>query len=237
MSSRVALAVTDDDGRFRLAGLVPGNYRVQARVAGGYGELPSALALGLAERVDDIVIETSEVGSLHARVELAETKEPCRAGAVALMTNGSELAETAAIGPDGEVEFAALVTGTYQPFVLCLAGASREHYPPVVVTGSEEVSATWTVDAGATVRGRVLDHARNPVRGAEVELFGPSATRVAVADDAGAYAIGGIASGTYEITARRGELVTSGGAALTVEATGAAVDLVLSAPARLSGRV
>jgi RNA polymerase sigma-70 factor (ECF subfamily) len=238
---RASAATTDAEGRFRLVGLVPGNYRVHARVRGGYGELPSQLAVGLAEHVSDIVIETTAVASLRGRVELADGS-PCTAGAVALFVRGAQVTEEASIGADGEVEFDALVADTYQPRIACMSAAAREDYAPVVVSGIEEQSVTWLVDDGATVRGRVIDHDGRPLARAAVDVLGTApATSLFVrqgqTDAHGAYEIRGLAHGPYHATARGEGLVSSDSSPFELGASGATVDLHLHAPARLTGRV
>jgi len=233
---RVALTTTDAEGHFRLSGLAPGDYRVQARKRGRYGETALALALGFAEHVDDVVIETTSVGSLHARVELPNG-EPCRAGLTALLVNNAMLVDAASIGLDGTAEFEAVVPGSYQPYVLCFTAVSRESYPTIEVAGTESQTATWLVDAGATVQGRVLDPEGRPVPRAEVDLLGTGPGHQVITDDDGHYVMIGVANGTYQATARRSAMSTSGTTPLVVAGADAQLDLELLAPAKLSGRV
>ncbi len=237
MPERVANVLTDEDGRFRLVGLAPGSYRVNARADGAYGEIPSALSLGFAERIDDIVIETAKVGSLRGTVAFEGSGEPCRGGFVALMANATMVADGAAIGIDGDVEFDAVVPGTYMPYVLCFAGASKERYAEVVVAGTESQTVEWKVDAGAIVSGTVRDHAGKAVARADVTLAGTGAWRSAVTDASGRYEIVGVSSGSYQIQAVRNQTSTSGSAEVVVGATGASMDLEILESARLEGRV
>jgi hypothetical protein len=237
MPERAALATSDDAGRFRLSGLAPGNYRVQARVDGGYGEVSTALEIGFAEHMDDVVIELVGAGSLHARVELEGTGEPCKGGFVALRVNDSIVTDWASIGVEGDVEFPALVPATYQPRISCLTGASKERYASIVVTGTELPPVTWLVEAGSTVRGRVLDHDGGAVPGAEVMLARSGAFRISTADPDGSYEMLGVQPGTYQVSASRDALSTAPSEPLEVGPGVLTHDLELLAPARLVGRV
>ena len=77
-----------------------------------------------------------------------------------------------------------------------LRGASSPN-----VSAQEDSS---NVSASATIHGRVLNSAGNPVPGAQVHLQQGGALRAeAVADAKGEYKISGLAAGTYELTAEK----------------------------------
>jgi hypothetical protein len=63
-----ATTTTDDEGRFRATGLVPGRYRFTARTAGRATRTPAETVAYVGETVDDVLLRLERVIVVHGRV-------------------------------------------------------------------------------------------------------------------------------------------------------------------------
>ena len=78
----LARDVSDERGRFRLDGLLPGRYKPVAIAPGARGEPVASVRLGLAEHVGDLVIEMHPSATLAARVLRGDSELGCEDGSV-----------------------------------------------------------------------------------------------------------------------------------------------------------
>ena len=62
---------TDDQGRFRLASLPPGDYRISARADGLVGAPGRSFALGATDALDDVELLVAPTVTIHGRVTSA----------------------------------------------------------------------------------------------------------------------------------------------------------------------
>lgn len=199
-------AFTDDQGRFRITRLSPGRYKPTARIAGGFGQTPESVLLGLGETAEELVIELHPAAIVSGRVLVGDEGEtPCPSGWVRLSSDltgrglGTEV--------DGRVEFEAVLPGSYEVSVYCDDHLSAEEYPPIEVTGEDVTDLVWRVTAGAAVVGTVRDAEGQPVAGANVRLTpkrgsdprAPQPRGWTETDDDGRYEARGLAAGTADV--------------------------------------
>jgi RNA polymerase sigma factor (sigma-70 family) len=202
----VGQTTSDDDGSFRLPGLEPGAYKVEATTPELYGESAATVHLGLAETSAPILVEAHSAFFVQGKVVVDES-EPCPSGRVELRDDERDAGASANIHPDGSVFLRALQPGEYLVSVLCDGYVSGEDYPTIAVTGSSVDDLVWRVSPGLTIRGEVLHADGSPVRGVRVlaqvkgsssDPRAPTTTSFGHAtNDDGAFEVSGLRPGTY----------------------------------------
>lgn len=231
---------SDDEGRFRIGALAPGRYRPLALLDTLHGEAPRSYTLELAESIDDVRIELVESATVLGSVVVASSSTPCAGGFVRLVDAASENTLVAAIAVDGQVTFEGVLPARYDVVVGC-EGHSSEHTERVLpIDGPGAHHVTWQVEAGRTVRGRVLDDAGQP-KAARIVAFtasgaGDGLARVGVAGADGRFEMQGFATGPHAFSA---SAIEGGEAEATVDVDRdlVEVELRMVASARLSGTV
>jgi hypothetical protein len=206
-SAPEASALTDANGRFRIAGLEPGRYHPTASIAHRWGTTSESVLLGLAETSRDLVIEIHATPSLLGRIEY-ENGEPC-VGSVALKAAGTTDRRWLSADLDGRVRGEGLVAGKYTVTVWCDHAAAQDKYDPVTIA-DKDVTVVWRVKTGNTVRGIVVDAAGEPVGSARVEgrtkggdpraQYGWGSTETATD---GTFQMRGLQAATYAFTVHR----------------------------------
>lgn len=229
---------TDDDGRFRITGLVPGRYRPAAYAEGLHGESAHSHVLELGDSKDDVVVEMIAAATLHAKVVVAPDATPCPSGSVMLWDHRAEIVRTAAIAPGGLVEFPALTPGEYGLVVACDDHDSSK-VPATIAIADAPADVTWTVEQGKAIRGRVLDADGRPLVGqvmASAASAGPDgAPRWSSIAGDGGYVLSGLAPGDYTVTVANDgpELEAS----TTIVDRDVVVDFSAAPTVRLAGKV
>lgn len=201
-------AMTDQDGRFRLARLAPGRYKPTATARGRRGQAVESVLLGLGQTVEGIVIEVHPASVVTARVVLTDGKTPCTEGWVNLQDEKAGHQESDGIDADGKVEIEAAMPGHFEVQVRCTGYRSESDYPELVVeAGKDPPEQVWKVGAGAVLRGVVLAHDGRPVGAANVNV------QPVIAEDAwsawsweeteadGTFEVKGLAGGRYKVSA------------------------------------
>lgn len=155
---------SDEEGRFRVAGLAPGRYKPTARAPGGFGQARESVLLGVGQTSSEVVIEVHAALRVVGRVQVAPGGEPCGTGFVGLMNPAGSGMLHAAIEPDGSARFEGVLPGSYQVMVSCPDQAAEPTYPPVEIRGADVEGLVWTVRAGLSIRGQVVDREGKPVR-------------------------------------------------------------------------
>ncbi|WP_437968777.1 carboxypeptidase regulatory-like domain-containing protein [Sorangium sp. So ce260] len=173
MRQGVPAARSDAEGRFRVDRLPPGRYRLVARALGKLGQARESVLLGLGQTSREVVIEVHRARVVAGRVELAPDGAPCQRGNVGLLSPADGRFENAVIEADGSVLFDAVLRGSYQVHVACADHVAEPTYPAVEVGDSDVEDLVWTVRAGLSIRGRVVDIDQNPVRSA-VHAYAPA---------------------------------------------------------------
>ncbi|WP_437738405.1 carboxypeptidase regulatory-like domain-containing protein [Sorangium sp. So ce1335] len=196
---------SDAEGRFRVTGLAPGRYKPTARAAGGYGQARASVVLGVGQTSSEVVIEMHPASSVAGRVEVAPGGGPCTSGAVTLVHEGSGWL-SAVLEADGSARFEGLLPGSYQVMVFCQDHASEPTYPAVEVGEADLEGLVWTVRAGLSLRGRVVDREGVPVRAAvqamPVDRGGMPSGAFGQSEDNGRFVLRGLLPGKHRVMAR-----------------------------------
>ncbi|WP_437677148.1 carboxypeptidase regulatory-like domain-containing protein [Sorangium sp. So ce131] len=202
-----AAAHSDAEGRFRVDRLPPGRYRILARAPGRFGQARESVVLGVGQTSSEVVVEVHPARTVTGRVEIAPDGAPCKSGNVGLMDTAPRGAMGVPIEADGAVRFDGVLPGTYQVRVACANQVVEPSYPPVVVGDVDVEGLVWTVRAGLTIRGRVVDRDGGPVR-ANVhahapEMMGRSGATGAFASNEpdGSFVLQGLLPAKYMIVA------------------------------------
>jgi protocatechuate 3,4-dioxygenase beta subunit len=196
--------VADDAGRFRIVGLGPGRYRPSAVLGERVGMAGQSYAIDIGESVDDVRIELIDAASLTATILVSGEQSACPGGQVVIADAARDESIRAGIGEGGVAVFEGVLPGTYDVAVRCDDHASTDVPKQVVVApGANDV--VWHVDAGNTLRGRVLDHSGRAIAafvavlaadGAGDGVFRPTQT-----DDSGVFSIPGVPAGPHTVRA------------------------------------
>lgn len=158
--------ITDADGQFRIAGLTPGSYDVDAAADELYGESAERIHLGLAESVEDIVVEVHPAFSVAGKIVIVETQTPCSEGRVILARDGQQF--VGIVDEHGEALVRAVLPGEYQVQIWCADQIPEPEYEPIVIVDQSHVDLQWTVHTGLAIQGTVVDSNAAPVVGIRV---------------------------------------------------------------------
>jgi protocatechuate 3,4-dioxygenase beta subunit len=242
------MALSDEEGRFRINGLAPGIYDLVAVTDELYGESSEQIHLGLAQEAEAIV-RAYPAMALHASIVIAETGEPCPAGAVHL--DGDDFDKYAQSKDDGSVLIRALLPGEYEVSVTCEGYTPEDRYEPIVVAAAPLEELEWKVHTGLAIRGIVVDSQGDPV--AEVNVHArpkpkpgddPRGQRTsqwgAETEADGTFELAGLIAGSYELGVWNGDYPPLPEPAIVELAEGRDVEdlrLVLPATGSLKGIV
>lgn len=174
-------AVTDGDGRFRIAGLAAGEYRVSAASARAVAS-PVAVTVGPAE-TREISLHAISTGIVRGRVLAAGRGVP---GVTVAAGNESVISQA-----DGSFVLARVPTGDVE---LATTPFRRTSGPIHVVEGDGN-RAEITVEPLGAVRGLIRRNG-TPVPFARVSIRGPSSVGL-TADASGHYEARGLEAGSY----------------------------------------
>ncbi len=201
-------ATADAAGAFVFTGLPVGDYEVSARGPSYLRGEPTPVAL-IRQDVEHVVVHVQRAAVIRGHVE---PRQPCevqvawnpRGG----MRGPSPRVSTAA---DGELKLGPVSDGAAELIARCTSG-DHGALPITITRGMAEVIVP--VAAGASIAGRVVDSDGKPVAGIGViandVTHGASTTitngRITsgaqtLSDAAGAYVLGGLAPGTYQLDA------------------------------------
>lgn len=161
---------TDAAGAFKVRRLPPGRYTASARTDHGYGRTEGSVLVGLGQQVDGVVVKLYPAARVVGKV-MIEGSPPslCVEASVSLRDEVHDRWMWSRTEPDGTVHADGVLPGTYTPQVWCEGYRSKDHYPPIVVAGKDVVDQTWTVEAGGTIKGRVLSKAGQPITDARIQ--------------------------------------------------------------------
>lgn len=198
-----ASARTDEQGRFRIDGLMPGRYRVEATSEGREGYSRSSVTLGMGETSAEVLVELDPAYLVRGRVIDKATGEPCPGGQVTITDAKQAEFSQAPIEPDGWARMASVIPGTYRVEVSCKDHVERDDYPTITIKDRDAPPLTWEVDKGASVRVEVVDGQGRPVTKGTVWAFGtePGASSSSVdrAELDGTFLLAGLKPGGYNL--------------------------------------
>jgi protocatechuate 3,4-dioxygenase beta subunit len=193
-SAAIYPSVTSNtEGEFTLQGLEPGAYNVTAQGPGWWSQSAAPLKIGLAERVEHVVVTVSPVAQVFGRVLVGSSDQPCQQGTVALgpsiagmptpfdppdskLQPGDAKVPSlqANIEADGRVHFRAVPAGRYHAVVRCVDALLHEGPTTVDVERKDVGGLVWRVDAGARLVVHFVDETDRPVAGARGVILFPA---------------------------------------------------------------
>lgn len=201
-------ALSDEQGRFRIDGVQPGSYDLSLRADEFYGEAAEKVHLGLAETVDDLVVEAHPAFYVEGTVAVAGTETPCTRGYVSLENDaGHEVG--AGLDDEGHVTLRGLLPGEYEVELRCSDYVAEPEYEAVVLVDHSLDGLVWEVREGLAIRGVVVDGAGQPAARvsvsarAKVDKDNPRAQQTsawgAETQDDGGFELRGLLAGSYEL--------------------------------------
>jgi protocatechuate 3,4-dioxygenase beta subunit len=213
--------LTDSQGRFTIDRLPPGRYTASARAPHGTGLSDGSTELGLGQRVDGVVVRLHPAYQVVARV-LADGK-PCMTATLGLVDEHQNLQPDVTSEADGTLHADGVLPGIYIPSPTCDGYVHADHYDPIVVV-DRDVMTSWTVDAGASIVGRIRTQSGQPLASADIGVWSvETAARVPTAygsDRAsrdGDYAVRGLRAGRYRFMVSRPDPGTGMGGSTATE--------------------
>jgi hypothetical protein len=219
------------DGRYRIPGLSPGEWEVEARL----GPRSATARIGIAPGDGEVVLDLSIPARFEVRGRVVDaTGEPVERAEVSLARANGE--ETASTGPDGtfsiEVE-----EGTYEVFALdrdyALTRGGR-----VTVSGGPVDGLEIRLAGGAALTGRILGIREEDLDGVIIEVKMGKLGLVAEVEPGSRYRFEGLGPGDWTLSASLGaDAVTR---SVTVRPGEKTVEADLTLPPgnlTLSGRV
>jgi hypothetical protein len=247
--SSAAIDISDSQGRFYFEPLKPGRFQITAVADHRYGRSEGSQLVGLGHTVGGVIVKLFPAHRIAGKVVSSGSRQPCPDGIVRFSDSMRLRTVRSHSAAAGEHVADGVPPGTYTVIVECPGHRSRR-YDPVVVGDGDRTGLVWGVDAGATIRGRVVGRSGEPrpARHISAESIRPHLIDVAARNGAwaesevtpdGRYALTGLAAGTYRLTVesdrgvspRDGYLVTIADAA-TLER-----DLVLDDCGAVTGTV
>ncbi len=160
---------TDAQGKFRVERLTPGRYTATARAEHGYGATEGSTLVGLGQQVEGVVVKLFPAAKIVGKVMIASDKPTvCIEGWVAFRDDARDRQVRARLDPDGTLIAEGVLPGTYKPVPWCEGYQARDAYDPIVITDKDVAGLEWIVDAGATIKGKVLTKRGEPIEGAFV---------------------------------------------------------------------
>jgi protocatechuate 3,4-dioxygenase beta subunit len=161
---------TDAQGKFKVHRLPPGRYVTTARNDHGYGRTEGSTLVGLGQQVEGVVVKLFPASRIIGKVMIEGSPQKlCVEGNVSFRDEVHDRWVSAVTEPDGTLHADGVLPGTYSAQVYCEGFRAKDHYEPVViVAGKDLVDQTWIVEAGSTVRGKVLTKSGAPIEGAQI---------------------------------------------------------------------
>jgi hypothetical protein len=188
---RAAPARSGQAGEFELSHLDPGAYVLSAEADRWRGASATAIEVGLADFVENVIVEVNPAVSVIGHLLDAADGRACERGwatleppslAASAMTK-SELPATeidadpravpfvhASVEAGGTVRFKGLTPGRYQAVLQC-AGYVLKDGPELLEISEQNLEVTWTLSRGIGMTIRVVDAAGSPVPHAGLTFY------------------------------------------------------------------
>jgi len=196
---------SDERGHFALTGMLPGRYEISAREAHGYG-MAIAVPLAPGTQVDGVVVRLARGFELVGQVTTPEGAT-CRDAGLWLEDKRGRTIPSTRDG-DGTLHVGGLVAGTYAVYPSCAEHLTTPE-PKRIAIADHDVEASWSVEEGATIRGRITTSRGRAVSGVDIYVTGhgphpsdPELHQYAASALDGSYVVHGLPAGRYEITAK-----------------------------------
>lgn len=238
---------TDAQGKFRVTRITPGRYTATARTEHGYGTTEGSTLVGLGQQVDGVVVKLFPAAKIVGKVMIAGDKPTvCIEGWASFRDEVRDRQVWARTDPDGTVTAEGVLPGTYKVEPWCEGYMARDTYDPIVIADKDLTGLEWTVEAGATIKGKVLTTRGEPVEDASVNGRTVGGAARAKSDWSGgtslrdgSYEMKGLRTASYrlEVSSNKGIAPKDG---YTVEVSGGKTiekDLILDDGGTLEGTV
>lgn len=207
---------SEQDGSFRIEGLEPGGYKIDASDDELTGMAEHKVHVGLGETSEPIVVRVHRAFSVRGMV-LVDGETPCSYGSIALedTKRKKDRSYRSRGQEDGTVLVKGLMPGTYEVTVECSDYLGEEEYPDIVITDASIEGQSWSVHAARAIRGTVVDAQGQPVEGARVSARmkagkDPRARRSdswgSRTETDGSFEVAGLLPGQYEMSLRHDDL-------------------------------
>ena len=190
-------ATADRDGRFQIAGLAPGRFRINASAEGLAMRTPKVAVAWPATSSRELRLALEGVAQVHGRVLMAG--RPVTGARITVLREGAPSGAASFSQPDGSFVLSGIPFGINE-----LATPPYELRSPrsLAIDRSVVDDVVLDVSALATLRGHVTRKGK-PVAGAEVQCArSPIHART---DLSGAYVLEGLPPGDHLISAWGGE--------------------------------
>lgn len=201
-------ALTDAEGKFRVARLTPGRYSATARTEHGYGRSEGSTLVGLGEHVDGVTVKLHHAARIVGTVVIpGSPAKPCLEAGVRFHDEEAERWIGSRTEPDGTVIADGVLPGTYKPTVWCAGYQGRESYAAIVVGDRDLVDQVWEVEAAGKIQGRVLATSGEVIEDAEISartIGGAARAKQDWSGDTsaedGTYELRGLVAATYRLS-------------------------------------
>ena len=206
-----AIALSDDEGQFRIEGLEPGIYKPKATTDHGFAEIAEAVHLGLGETSEMVELRLHAMALIEGQVVVTGAEPtPCEDGWVVLRGKSGQRYRSATENGEGQVRLRGVMPGTYRVQVGCESTVPAQTYPELVVGQEDQLDLVWEVETGLAIRGLVVDEGGAPVEGvyliARMVVSGDQARdqqQTSAGDGSnedGSFEIDGLLAGSYELS-------------------------------------
>ena len=188
-------ATSDQDGRFRVEGLEPGRYRVEAQATGTARAIAAPVVVPVGQ---DLVLELAAASFIEGSVVDSEGKPA--AGAEVIATGGPSVVY-------GETTDTGTFSLEVEPRTHFLSARSKDQAgkardPVSVAAGQTARGVKIQLSPGASLAGAVVARATSlPIAGARINLSPAGAggnLGGAITDASGSFLIGGLPPGQYD---------------------------------------
>jgi len=158
---------SSEDGTFHADRLAPGRYSITVRSAHAYGTSAGTVLVALAEHTDGIVISVVPAFQITGTLTTADGS-PCTDGSLRLTDDDHARSLWTSSDSSGAIELGGVLPGIYHVSANCSGFIS--HDGADLEIRDKDVSGKWSVEAGATVRGKVTMRDGTPVEGVELRF-------------------------------------------------------------------
>jgi len=206
------LARTTEEGTFRIGGLPPGRYSLEA-VSRHWRSDQRLVALGVAQISEPIELRVSRATPIEGMVQVDGV--PCQRGSVAVQ---GAIQLYAQLAQDGSVAFDAVPPGRYSVNVSCQGALAQTELLDVELT---PLTRIWELGRGLQLRGVALSPEGTPLAGAHIDVCAvgePAGRRNSdcITDERGEFSCTGLAPGTYDCRTGPGDPPRSNGVLVAV---------------------
>ena len=215
----VGSAVTDSSGNFQIINLSPGTYTLAAP-SGAVVTAPTVtLALGQTVTGQSILVQP---GGTIAGAVTSPGNLPL-AGMSVFLAGPGGLSETSTTDSSGDYQFAGLITGSYEVYLL-IAGRQTSQAVSVSSVDGSAITADLQLAYAATITGTLVDGSGNPIPDGIVTLYQSGAPIAdAQTSASGVYTFLILDPGTFDLAAAASDgtfnvvtgLVVNAGASVT----------------------